>query len=280
MKVAYFGCDLFKHCLDIFVAHDHEIIAIFAASGDKQSSQMINHYADENNIPCFTGKPDKQVIQDLENRGVQCFFSIEYNYLIPLPSCQVKTMNVHPTLLPQGRGPTPLSHLILEYPQHAGVTIHKLAKNFDEGDIILQSAVQLDQYDSLESLLVKLHYQIPQLLNAVLSDFQELYQQALPQGDGSYWAKLTDKDRLINWLDSNNNIQRMIRAFGRFGVVCYVNQEIWLVNHVEIVATQHTSEAGKILTDDAKVCVVTITEGLAIIFKDSIIEKRSIADQD
>ena len=275
MKIAYFGGDLFMQCLDIFHAHHHEIVAIFAA-GSAENCKDIQQYASQHNIQYFTGKPQRTQIQKLEDEGVSCFFSIEYDSLIPLPSSKVKTINMHPTMLPEGRGITPLSHLILQYPQHAGITFHKLAEQFDEGDIILQSPIQLDEQEGLESLLVKLNYQIPELLNSLLSDLPDLYQQARPQGKGSYWPRLTDQDRMLNWSATTEDISRMIRAFGQFGVVCCIGHEIWLVNHIETLTTLHASPSGSLLTEDNKTCVVAVADGIVIIYKDSIIQRQKL----
>lgn len=275
MKIAYFGSDLFMQCLDVFHTHNHDIVAIFAATQAENNSSIAS-FAKSNNIQFFTEKPDQQQINKLEKEGVECFFSIEYDCLIPQPSSRVKTINVHPTLLPEGRGPTPLSHLVLQYPQYAGVTFHKLAKQFDEGDIIAQSPVQLDPEEGLESLLVKLHYKIPRLLDELLADLPRLYQQAKPQTGGSYWPGLGDQDRLLNWHTPVKKIQRLLRAFGRYGVVSCIGQETWLVNHVETFTTQHSSAPGNILTEDNKTCVVAVLDGIAVIYKDSILQRRPV----
>lgn len=276
MKVAYFGCDLFIQCLDVFQEHNHDIVAIFTA-GNKQQTEKLSEYAANEKIKCISDKPAQQHIQMLENMGVECFFSIEYPHLIPLPSSQVMTLNMHPTLLPEGRGATPLSHLILHCPQHAGITFHKLAGSFDEGDIVFQSPIQFDDDEGLESLIVKLHYKIPKLLNDVLKNLTELYQQAKPQSGGSYWPKLTDQQRILDWQDSMDNISLMIRAFGRFGVIACLEHEAWLVNHVDVHKTLHSIASGTVLTHDDKTCVVAVSGGMVVIYKDSIMDRLDIS---
>ena len=273
MKIAYFGSDQFLQCLELFSACQHSISAIFATAQDEHNVELGN-YARQHNIPFHSGKPDQQQIQQLEDSGIDCFFSIEYDSLIPLPSAAVMTINVHPTLLPEGRGPTPLSHLILQYPQHAGVTFHKLSQRFDEGDIILQAPMTLDEHESLESLMVKLNYSIPQLLQQLLADLPQLYQNARPQAEGSYWPKLTDQDRIINWQQGIDEIQRMIRAYGRYGVIACIGHEAWLVNHIETHKTKHSSPPTSLLSEDHKTCSVAVADGFVIIYKDSILERR------
>ena len=48
-------------------------------------------------------------------------------------------INLHPSLLPLYRGPTPITAAILNGDRETGVTIQRLALKFDTGDILAQS---------------------------------------------------------------------------------------------------------------------------------------------
>ena len=52
-------------------------------------------------------------------------------------------INVHPSLLPRHRGPSPIPAAILAGDAETGVTIQKIAQRFDTGDILAQQAVSL-----------------------------------------------------------------------------------------------------------------------------------------
>lgn len=275
MKLAYFGGDLFIGCIEVWLAQHHDIVAVFT-SASAQDNKKIRAYAASRQIQCIAEKPTKQHIQALVEMGVECFFSIEYEYLIPLPDAPLITLNMHPSLLPAGRGATPLSHIILRYPEYAGISFHKLSARFDEGDIVLQSSIQLDHRESLESLMVKLDSKIPALLNELLVDLAELYKHAKPQQGGSYWPKISLQDRLLNWQDPMDKIDRMIRAFGRFGVIACIHNEAWELTHAQVHNTQHTALPGTLLSDDDKICVVAVAGGIVVIYKDSIIERRDL----
>jgi len=275
MKVSYFANDLFMSCLEIFHNHGHEIAAIFTSAVSK-NNQQIRHYAASNNILCITDKPNQQHIKMLDDLAVDCFFSIEYEHLIPLPARYVKTLNMHPTMLPQGRGATPLSQLILQYPEHAGITFHKLGDRFDTGDIVFQQKLSLSKKESLESLISKLNHKIPQCLQQLLADFDHLYQNAHAQCGGSEWPKLGDQDRLLNWHESLDKINLIIKAFGRFGVIACIEKEAWLVNHIETFKLDHNITAGTQLSHDAQICTIAINNGIVIIYKDSILERRDL----
>jgi methionyl-tRNA formyltransferase len=276
MKVAYFGSDLFLSCLPVFAAHGHQLEAIFTA-GEAQDHAALKSYAATENIQCIQQRPSAQHIEMLEARGVTCFVANQYDALIPLPSDACITLNVHPTLLPHGRGATPLNHLILQYPQHAGITLHKLADEFDCGDIMLQVPLPLEDNETLESLIVKLDFKISALLDKWLSKWSHYALHAKPQKGGSTWPKITLQHRLIDWHSNSFQVDRLVRAFGRFGVVACASDECWLVNHLEVHRACLHVDAGTILTEDRKTRSIAIADGYVIIYKDSILERLGIA---
>jgi len=78
MKVAYFGCDLFMQCLDVFRSHGHDIVAIFAAESANNTNQLASFTSDTDS-QFITGKPDEQHIEQLEDIGVDCFLRRYYS---------------------------------------------------------------------------------------------------------------------------------------------------------------------------------------------------------
>jgi len=54
-------------------------------------------------------------------------------------------VNVHPSLLPAYRGPTPTHWAILEGEAETGVTFHELTDAYDAGDILMQERLALEE---------------------------------------------------------------------------------------------------------------------------------------
>jgi len=274
MNVAYFGNDWHIGCLEAFIKNGHTIGHIFI-NGEQTFNQLIRQYATEHNISVTCDKPNEKQIENLLQDGIDCLFSIEYAWLIPISQSKldVYTMNVHPSMLPDGRGTTPVSWIINSYPQHAGVTFHKLTNEFDSGDIIYQKPLSLAQNESFETLMVKLHLTIPQLLNEVLSDFDNLYSQAKKQGIGSTWPKIEINDRVINWNMTTKQVKALAASCGRFGIVALLNNETLLVNHIQVGQISHDYKNGTIIKEDNDTYVVAVSDGFIILFKHNIIEK-------
>jgi methionyl-tRNA formyltransferase len=65
--------------------------------------------------------------------------------LIPpdvLSHARIGAFNIHPSLLPQHRGPDPLFWIMRDGGRGCGVTVHALASRYDTGDIYVQDNVQ------------------------------------------------------------------------------------------------------------------------------------------
>lgn len=273
MNIAYFGNDWHMGCLETFKNNGHTISHIFINS-EQTFNREIRQYAKEHNISVTSTKPEINLIEGLLQQGIDCLFSIEYAWLIPIPEnlYDVFTMNVHPSMLPDGRGTTPVSWIINSQSQYAGVTFHKLTNEFDSGDIIYQKPLSLEQGESFETLMVKLHLTIPQLLNEVLSDFKNLYKQATKQGAGSTWPKMEISDRLINWNMTTSQIKSLSASCGRFGIVAILNNETLLVNNIEFGQVKHQYPNGTIIKEDDATYVVAVSDGFVILMKRNIIE--------
>lgn len=55
-------------------------------------------------------------------------------------------INCHPSLLPNHRGANPYFWAIYSGDEKTGVTFHKMDKNFDTGDILMQAAFKIEPY--------------------------------------------------------------------------------------------------------------------------------------
>lgn len=260
MKVAYFGYNAFSSCLDVFEHHNHEIAFIFTGENGPHTDKIIA-FAEQ--ISCKTSfdKPNQAQMETLVRNGVECFFAAEYPWRIPIPKPLPFAINVHPTLLPYGKGPTPLPSLILKDSQYSGVTLHKMTSQFDGGDILLQEAIPMDANECFDSLSTKLAVKTPLLLNKLLSNLYEYYQQSLPQSDGSYWPKLSREDQTVHWNTSTTTISKQFRAFGSLGVFSEVDNQACLITAATWELHSHALPPGTIVSADNVALVIATNDG-------------------
>jgi len=267
MKIVYFGNNLFSSCLKYLIDEGHQILRVYKNSSSYDSS-IIDNLCENNCIPLHSHKPSLSELNQLITLGAQMFIVAEYSYLVPVT--QVKyAINIHPTLLPQGRGPSPLSYLI-KRPEFSGITIHKITENFDSGDIILQTKVPQSINESYTTLMIKMHLESVKLLQCFFEDIEKLYLSAQPQVNYSYWPRIDVSERVLDWNSSINEIKKQIKFFGHIGLIVKLEQDLWVTSHIETIDYQHTSKAGHVAFENDSLLAVHASDGIVCIHKSSL----------
>jgi len=123
-------------------------------------------------------------------------------------------LNIHPSLLPKYRGPTPIQTTILNGEKETGVTIIKIDEEVDHGNIISNSQFLVsneDTYKTLESRLAKLG---AELLIKILPDYLagKIAPQPQDHSQATFTRKFTREDAKIDWSKTAEEIDRQIRA--------------------------------------------------------------------
>jgi methionyl-tRNA formyltransferase len=269
MKIAYFGYNSLSSCLPVFTKHGHEIAVIFTGN-DKLYADQVIHFSQQHNIPWVFEKPNAKRINEIVGSGVDCFFSAEYPWRIPIPETLKYAINAHPTLLPFGRGPTPVSYMLLNDAGHSGVTLHKMTNSLDEGEILIQKPIAIGALESYDTLAAKIYIETPLLLDRLLSSLDDYYVSATPQQQGSYWPSLTPDDQTINWDNTINQILKQFRAFGSLGVYAHVNSQPILITSAEGTSLNHSFKPGAVVCNDQTHMVLAVQDGILTVAKTSL----------
>ncbi|MGA2378428.1 MAG: methionyl-tRNA formyltransferase [Spirochaetia bacterium] len=125
-------------------------------------------------------------------------------------------INVHPSLLPKYRGPSPITAAILAGDSETGVTIQKVARKFDTGDILAQERFRLKGDETTVTLSEVLAVRGAELLGGVLADLAAGRQPALrPQEEAAatYCRTIQKEHGVARWEESAEVIERKVRAF-------------------------------------------------------------------
>ena len=76
---------------------------------------------------------------------------VAYGRILKQPILNIPThgfLNMHPSLLPKYRGPSPIQSAVLAGEDETGVTIMRLDAGTDTGDMILQETIPIDSSDT------------------------------------------------------------------------------------------------------------------------------------
>ena len=219
-NIIYFGYDLFYPCFEYLSSKsDVNILKVYSFESDGMYDfhDKIKEQCNKKGIPFTIEKiTEKEIKKQFEENNCDLAFSAGYAYKIPTESTPLfKGVNIHPALLPNGRGAWPFPHIILKELKKSGVTVHKIAKEFDKGDIILQEEFDVSNEDNIFSLEEKARKCALDLTRELFSDFENCYNNAYPQGVGEYWPLVSSEDSTVYIDTPETEKQKIIRAFGK-----------------------------------------------------------------
>ncbi len=269
MRIAYFGYDFFAACLGALRQDGHEIISVHTFDTDNTwdfNDKILAHARD---IGCSVhfDEPNDDTIERLRSQECDLIVSAAYPYKIP--GCQadgtakgIRGINLHPTLLPNGRGKWPLPWLILRHPEAAGLSIHKLTSEWDRGDILAQQRVHIGPLDDLETLSMKLQMVAPTILTDLLNGLDKAWMNATPAHErGSYWPMPTPEDRRLDWRLTVEEVLRIVRAFSKFETTAVVNETLYVVTRANGWVEPHVETIGSVVHESNKELVVAVSDG-------------------
>ena len=191
----------------------------------------------ERSIPVLqpTSLRDAETVEALRSLNADVFVVVAYGKIIPqavLDIPRLGCVNVHPSLLPKYRGPSPMNWAIAEGDVTTGVTIMLLDAGMDTGPILSQTTIGLDSDETMESLMAKAHAEGVPLLVDTLKRFATGEIVPMPQDDAkATMTKLLDRDDgRIDWTQTIAMIERKLRAYQPWPGLWTV----WTRNSIEV----------------------------------------------
>ncbi|MCD7956376.1 MAG: hypothetical protein LUG93_11635 [Lachnospiraceae bacterium] len=218
-RIAYIGIDLLYPALPALIEAGCEIMEVITCETDNvtEFNVQVCECAKKRGIPLFIGKISAERLSVLRERGCEAVVCGGYYYRIPVVE-GLKMVNIHPSLLPVGRGAWPMPVTILKGLRESGVTVHRMTEGFDEGAILLQEEIPVSPKENLLTLTKKQKAVLPGMMRRLAEDFDTLYEQAKPQGDGEYWSCPSEEDYPLTPDTPFEEADRILRAF--YGYEC------------------------------------------------------------
>ncbi|MEI8094711.1 MAG: methionyl-tRNA formyltransferase [Spirochaetales bacterium] len=123
-------------------------------------------------------------------------------------------LNVHPSLLPRWRGPSPLSAALAAGDTETGLSIQKLALEMDTGDVVLQRRLPLGGHETTASLTLWAADAAASALVDTLAALPEFLAKAVAQDSNlaTYCHLVQKADGRLDWTRSARELDALVRA--------------------------------------------------------------------
>lgn len=230
MKVLFLGSSRFSVIvLNRMIENGINVCAVVtqndkpAGRGHKLTPTEVKSYALEKNINVFTFDKIRNHIEEIKNIDYDLAVVASFGQILPQSFLDIKlTINVHPSLLPKYRGASPIQSAILNGDEISGVTIMKVAKEVDSGDIILQKEYKVSgkYYKEVEEELGVVG---GDMLNEVIKGLEKGVINFTPQNHEKavLVQKISKEDGQIDLNKTSRKIENQVRALSE-NVGCFI----------------------------------------------------------
>lgn len=263
MKIAYFGYDYFSGCWDALLRLGHEVVSLYTVPVDgiyNTNTELIEK-AKTSKVPVFFHRATSDDLHGLKMRGCDLLIIAAYPYRLPVRDSSIRGINIHPSLLPEGKGPWPLPYAILNNLERTGVTIHKLSNEFDSGDILAQEEFPVSLFDTGTTLALRCQMTAPILLESVLVNFEEYWSNSRPQFGGSYFPFPSDELQTLSWTSSVEEVVCKLRAFANSDCSATINERPWNVRAGSGWIQDHDLAPGTVVKKTLREFVIAVKDG-------------------
>ena len=211
--------------LDALCSSGHDVAAVYtrpdrpAGRGRRLSPPPVKVYAEQHGISVLQPASLRQggAIETLSSLEPQAMVVAAYGRILPPEMLRVAplgVLNVHPSLLPRYRGPSPVTEAILDGESKVGVTVMLLDEGMDTGPILARKETHVFPEEAADQLTLRLFALGAELLTEVLPAWESGEIKPLPQNEdeASVTRLYNREDGEIDWSLPAEHLARRLRA--------------------------------------------------------------------
>ncbi len=260
MGTAPFGIPSLKK----IITSEYELKGVYtspskkANRGMKISKSPVALYAEENNLKLYSPKElhSPEEIKFIKEMNLDFIVVIAYGLILPeeiLSLPKFGCYNLHASILPRWRGAAPIQRSMIEGDQMTGVTIMKMNKGLDTGDIVLQDKLEINISENYTELETRLSLMGADLFEIFFKD--SLFKSNMQKQDNNlscYAGKISKQETKIDWKEDAIKIVRRINAYNPNPGAWFMwnNKRVKILKAIEV---DIDAEPGKIVKEDLSI---------------------------
>jgi methionyl-tRNA formyltransferase len=263
-RILFFGYSEVGHeCLDLLLTRGDNVVALITHEdnpGEKIWFKTPAVAARAKGVPIHT--PEKvgtpEWIARIAEMRPDLILSVYYRNMIStkvLGLAPLGAFNMHGSLLPKYRGRAPINWAVLNGEPRIGMTLHRMVKEPDAGNIVDQEGVDIGPRDTAEQAFRKvmpcarrvLERQIDALLSGTATETPQDASQS------TYFGGRKPEDGRIDWTKPSVQTFNLIRAVtdpypGAFTDVGPARLMVWWAEHESPAALGASGRPGEVIS--------------------------------
>jgi methionyl-tRNA formyltransferase len=263
-RILFFGySEVGYTCLDLLLSRGDNVVALITHEDNPNEKIWFKTpavAARERGLPVFTPESvnNPEWREKIAALQPDLILSVYYRHMIGtkiLAMPPLGAWNIHGSLLPKYRGRAPINWAIVHGEPRIGMTLHRMVKSADAGDVVDQEGVAIGPRDSAEVAFRKvmpcarvvLERQIDALLAGTAKETPQDHSQATTFGGR------TPEDGRISWNQTSAQIFNLIRAVtdpypGAFTDIGDARLMVWWGEPVSVATVGRRGKPGEVLS--------------------------------
>ncbi|WP_027121247.1 methionyl-tRNA formyltransferase [Mycoplasma leonicaptivi] len=225
MKILLAGTPEFSVPIFEEIIKNFNVVAIVsqpdkpANRGYQTQSTPVKLLAQKYNIKLFQPNKIGDIYQDLLEIDYDVMLTCAFGQFIPTKILNIPKkgcLNIHGSLLPKYRGASPIQYSLLNGDKTTGITLMFMVAQMDAGDIIFQEEIEIDKYETSDTLFKRLCFLAEKNITKWLRLFENNQYKRIVQDE----LKVVLSPKLLKedaFLDEKNNttfnVLKKIKAF-------------------------------------------------------------------
>jgi methionyl-tRNA formyltransferase len=283
IKVIFFGNNIL--ILDCLIKNSN-LQSVFCQPLEKNNASLVEVEKITGNTSIPFHQPDKKMLYNyidyIRNLDPDLIVVCGYKYILPGEIFNIpkfRTINIHPSYLPNYRGQHVINWAIVNGESETGVTIHYIDKGIDTGDIIVQRKVPILFEDTASTLSDKIYLEASELLRYILNNISsEKALKAKKQNDSkaSYFRPRTPQDGRIDWSRDGIDVYNLIRALVKPwpGAYTYMKNKKIIFWSARFEACSHDFSPGTIIDISDSNLIISVNNGKLSVNKYMSLDKN------
>jgi methionyl-tRNA formyltransferase len=205
---------------------------------------VVKQWALSKNIPVI----DSLSLLKAGPQAADVFIVASYGRIIPKEIINMparKTLNIHPSLLPKYRGPSPLPSAMLDDTKDTGISIMRLDEEMDHGPIVAQKAIHMNEWPTYEDFEEMMAREGSQLLASILPDWTagKISEKEQDHSQATYTKKIIKENGLLD-LNADQYLNfRKIQAYHEWPQAYFMHKD------KRVKVTQASFKDGKLIIE-------------------------------
>ena len=262
-RIIFMGTpEISSRVLEGLISNGFNIVAVIAQPDRPVGRKKIltpvptKVVASKYNIPVYQPVKIRKEYEFVNGLKPDLILTLAYGQIVPQGLLDIPTfgaINLHGSLLPKYRGAAPIQYALLNNEKVTGMTLMRMVKEMDAGEMYDTEEVNISEDDNSTSLFIKMGDAALRLALRALPLFLEGKLEGKPQDESlvSFAPSIKPEEEKINLEDSKEKIIGQIRALSDTpGAYLYLDELKLKIYKAKIINDEVNYTVGSIIRAD------------------------------